>query len=540
MAQTIPPQSSQTTSLWRTLLGFIFDVRVLGVLGQIGFILLIVFGVRTLGGNFAGNASKLGSSQFICRDGTTSFRCAYDFMSSEAGFDISDTAGSYVNTDPYWRAFYMGILNTLKVAVLGVFLTAILGTVGGIARLSKNWLISKLALWYVELMRNTPILIQIFFVYFGVILGLPSLNEAIRPFGLPIFISNRGLNIPWPQFTSSAAIWLAFLVLGVIQFQVLGVIFARREERTGQASSRFLWGLVSFLIIIGIGWVVSGAVSQTQGLMVTKASRIRLVDDLEKIVLQRTGLNHLDDLHKLSEEELAVAAFQICVLEGSSSESNLTSQLRSLGIPYVINRSDRPDQAAEKYAAGTCEMFAATNATLAAERSTLENLTSHIIIPVKENPVVWSVPSLEGLNLVGGTKLRPEYTGLLVALVLFYGGSLAETVRAGIQSVSKGQSEAARALGLNENQRLQLIVLPQALRVIIPPGIGDALSLAKDTSLGIAIGFPDMYAVSFTTMNQSGRTLQLFVLMMLVYMLISLVFSVLLNWYNERMKLVER
>jgi general L-amino acid transport system permease protein len=142
--------------------------------------------------------------------------------------------------------------------------------------------------------------------------------------------------------------------------------------------------------------------------------------------------------------------------------------------------------------------------------------------------------------MVGGTSLKPEFTALLLTLVLFYGGSLAEIVRAGIQSVSKGQSEAARALGLSEGQRLQLIVLPQALRVIIPPGIGVALSLAKDTSVGIAIGFPDMYSVSYTTMNQSGRTLQLFVLMMLVYMLISLGFSLLLNWYNDRIKLVER
>jgi general L-amino acid transport system permease protein len=153
---------------------------------------------------------------------------------------------------------------------------------------------------------------------------------------------------------------------------------------------------------------------------------------------------------------------------------------------------------------------------------------------------VLSLPVREGLNLVGGTRLRPEFTALLLSLVLFYGGTLAEMVRAGILSVSKGQSEAARALGLTEGQRLQLIVLPQALRVIIPPGIGVALSLAKDTSLGIAIGFPDMYAVAYTTLNQSGRVLQLFVLIMLVYMLISLGFSVLLNWYNERIKLVER
>jgi general L-amino acid transport system permease protein len=540
MAQIAAPPPREPVSIWRSLLGYIFDVRVIGVLGQIGFILLIVFVARAIGGNFAANAGRLGEAQFICRDGSFNYRCAYDFMESEAGFDIADAPKDYVNTDPYWRAFGIGVRNSLRVAVLGVILTAVVGTIAGIARLSNNWLISTLALWYVEITRNTPLLIQLFFVYFGVILTLPGLREAIRIPILDVYLSNRGLSIPSPQFTSSAAIWLAFLVLGVIQFQVLWIILGRREERTGRASNRVSWGIASFLIVAGLGWAVSTAVSETQGLMVTRANRIREVNDLEKMMLQRTGLNHLDDVDTLSEDELAAAEFKVCVVEDSSSETNLTRQLRRMGIPFSVNRSDRPDQATEKYAEGTCEAFAATKSVLAAERSTLEDLNSHLIIPVREIPIVWSMPTLEGLNLVGGTRLRPEYTGLLLALVIFYGGSLAEMVRAGIQSVSKGQSEAARALGLTEGQRLQLIVLPQALRVIIPPGIGVALSLAKDTSLGIAIGFPDMYAVSYTTMNQSGRVLQLFLLIMLVYMLISLVFSLLLNWYNERIKLVER
>ena len=542
MAQTIapPPPESQATPFWRTLLGYLFDVRVLGILGQIGFILLVVFGVQAIGGNFAENASKLGEAQFICRDGSFSYRCAYDFMDSEGGFDISDTVLEHTNTDPYWYAFFLGILNTLKVAVLGVILTIIVGTIAGIVRLSDNWLISKLALWYVELVRNTPLLIQLFVIYFGVILAAPGLDEAIQPLGLPIYLSQRGLNLPSPQFTSSASTWMAFLVLGIIQFQVLWTALGRREERTGQASNRIQWGIISFLIVVGLGWAISGAVSDTQGLLVTKASRIRELDDLDNMMLQRAGLNHLDDFDTLSEEEVAAAALQVCALEDSPSETNLTGQLRRMGIPYKINRSDRPDQATAKYAEGTCEVFAAPKSVLAAERSTLENLTGHIIIPVKESPIVWSIPAREGLNMVGGTGLKPEFTALLLSLVLFYGGTLAEIVRAGILSVSKGQSEAARALGLTEGQRLQLVVLPQALRVIIPPGIGVALSLAKDTSLGIAIGFPDMYAIAYTTMNQSGRVLQLFILIMLVYMLISLVFSVLLNWYNERIKLVER
>ncbi len=535
-----PPTESQTAPLWRTVLGYLFDVRVLGVLGQIGFIIVVVFGVKAIGVNFAENAQKLGESQFICRDGTFSYRCAYDFMDSESGFDISDVMIEYTNTDPYWRAFTVGVLNTLKVGIFGVILTTLVGTFAGIARLSENWLISKLALWYVELMRNTPLLIQIFFIYFGVILTAPVLDEALQPLGLPIYLSQRGLNIPSIQFTSSAAIWVAFLVLAIIQFQVLWVILGRREERTGQPSNRFSTGIIAFIIIAALGWFVSGAVSETQGLMVTKASRIRELNDIEKMMLQRSGLNHVDEFKNLTEDEIKDVAFQVCVLEDSPSENNFTKQLRQLGIPYRIRRSERADKATDRYIDGKCEAFAATKSILAAERASLETPSSHLILPIKESPIVWSLPTREGFNMVGGSRMKPEFTALLMALVLFYGGTLAEIVRAGILSVSKGQSEAARALGLNEGQRLQLIVLPQALRVIIPPGIGVALSLAKDTSLGIAIGFPDMYAASYTIMNQSGRVLQMFVMIMLVYMLISLGFSVLLNWYNEKIKLVER
>ena len=541
MAQTtIPPEGTQKDPAWRVLFNYLFDVRVLGVLGQIGFIVIVVLFFQAIGGNFAENANRLGESQFICRDGSFSYRCAYDFMDSEAGFDVSDTVGDISNTDPYWAVFYQGVLNTLRVAVLGVVLTSIVGTVAGIARLSENWLLSKLALWYVEIVRNTPLLIQLFFIYFGVILAAPSLENAIQPLGLPIYLSQRGLNMPSFEFTSSASIWVAFLVLGIIQFQVMWVILGRREERTGQSSNRIQAGILSFLVVVGIGWVVSSSVSDTQGLMTPNSSRIREIDDMETLIVRRSNVNYLEELDNFSPEEIDEVAFRICAIENSASEANLTRHLRAKNIPYVMVRSVRPDQATDDYAAGDCEMYAATKSILAAERSTLENLDSNSIISVPENPVVWSLPNLEGLNIVGGSSLKPEFTALLLTLVLFYGGLLAEIVRAGIQSVSKGQSEAARALGLTEGQRLQLIVLPQALRVIIPPGIGVFLSLAKDTSVGIAIGFPDMYSVSFTTMNQSGRTLQLFILMMLVYMLISLVFSVLLNWYNDRIKLVER
>ena len=538
MAQVAGPpptelQAQQSVPFWR-------DTRILDVFGQIGFIVLAILFFRLITTNFAGNVDKLGESQFICRDGTFSYLCAYDFIYNEAGFDLGDTVIEYVNTDPYYFAFWNGILNTLKVGLLATVLCTIVGLFTGIARLSKNWLVNRLALAYVELFRNTPILLQLFFIYFTVLLAFPEVREAASLLGLPIYLSNRGLFVPSPQLTSSAAIWLAFLILGVIQFQVMWIFLGRREEKTGRSSNRWGWGILSFLIIAGIGWFVAGAVSDTQGMLAPTASRIRDVDDMEKIWLTRTGLNFLSDLDTLSEEELAAVTFQLCVLRDSASETNLTRQLRSMGIPFEVSRFDRIGQATEAYNEGTCEAIAASKSILASERSTLENPNAHIIVPVGENPIVWSLPTFEGLNFAGGSLLKPEFTALLIGLTLFYGATMAEIVRAGIQSVTRGQYDAARALGLNPNQRLRLVVLPQALKVIIPPLIGIYLSLMKDTSLGIAIGFPDMYSVTFTTINQSGRALQMMVLMMLVYLLISLVFSLILNWYNERTKLVER
>ena len=159
MARNTTQTPTQSIPFWR-------DGRVLGVIGQIIFIIVVGIVVSTLGRNFASNVGKLGESQFICRDGTTSYRCAFDFMSGNAGFDISETVLPYETTDSYWQAFGQGILNTLKVGLLGVIFTTIVGTLAGIARLSSNWLISQIALWYIELMRNIPLLIVLFILYF--------------------------------------------------------------------------------------------------------------------------------------------------------------------------------------------------------------------------------------------------------------------------------------------------------------------------------------------------------------------------------------
>jgi general L-amino acid transport system permease protein len=184
MAQVAGPpptelQAQQSVPFWR-------DTRILGVFGQIGFIVLAILFFRLITTNFAGNVDKLGESQFICRDGTFSYLCAYDFIYNEAGFDLGDTVIEYVNTDPYYFAFWNGILNTLKVGLLATVLCTIVGLFTGIARLSKNWLVNRLALAYVELFRNTPILLQLFFIYFTVLLAFPEVREAASLLGLPI------------------------------------------------------------------------------------------------------------------------------------------------------------------------------------------------------------------------------------------------------------------------------------------------------------------------------------------------------------------
>ena len=521
-------------------LSLIFDVRVIAVIMQILLIALLFSGASILARNFLNNADRLGDAQFICRDGSVAYRCAYDFMNNEAGFDISDAPLGYENTDPYWWALWNGIANTFRVGIISVIAMTVVGTLTGIARLSNNWLVNKIALAYVEITRNTPILIQLLLFYFTIVLGLPDIREAIQPLGLPIYLSNRGMSLPWPQFMTSASTWIAFIVLGIIQFQVTWMYLGRREERTGRSSNRILWGLAGFFLIAILGWIVSSNVADNEGVLVANRSRIGELDDIERIMLQRAGINHVDDFDELSQERLDELALQICVLRDSSSEANFTNKLRRENIPYEVSRLSSPARATADFVEGDCEMFVAPKSILAAELATLEDPGAHQIVPLPETPVVMAIPRFEGFNVLGGFSMTGEYFALFLGLTFFYAGGFAEVVRAGILSVSKGQSEAARALGLSEGQRLQLIVLPQALQVIIPPMISTYLSLMKDTSLGVALGFQEVYSVGQVLINQSGRAMQIMLVLMIVYLLISIFFSLILNWYNSRILIVER
>jgi general L-amino acid transport system permease protein len=534
------PRGSESIPFWR-------DIRVIGVLAQIAFFVLVVLGATWILNNVAQNLITLGENQFLCRDGSSSFRCAFDFLSLDAQFDISESVIDYDPSQSYSRALTVGILNTAKVGFFGIILATTLGIFTGIARLSSNWLISNIARWYVDIIRNTPLLVQLFFLYFGVVVAFPAIRDAIQPFGLPIYLSQRGINLPGPVLMPSFRLWLVFVVLGVVLAIALWFFLGRRERQTGKPANGPLWSLLTLLLVTVIGWFVAGAsAADNQGFLVAQSLGVDEFQDLAPLVQGRLGVADLEEVEAaassgtLTPEALAAGSLKVCAVEGDSSAENLAAQLRRADIPYQMERSDTAAEARDAYAAGECDLLVAPRTALLTEQAALANGSSQTIVPVAEEPLRFSVPKIEGLNFAGGLKLSPNFAAILFGLTIYTGAFIAEIVRAGIQSVSKGQSEAARALGLSEGQRLRLVVMPQALRVIIPPLTSQYLNLVKNSSLAIAVGYPDLWSTAYTTLNQSGRAIQVFLFVMASYLAFSLLISFFLNWYNKRIALVER
>lgn len=372
------------------------DERFLRALGQAVFAIAVVLVALWCLGNYR------------ARGLTFSFR----FLREEASFDLAEGM-AFSPVDPYWKAFVVGLLNTIKVAILGIIMATILGTVAGVARLSTNWLVSNIASVYIEIIRNTPVLVQLFFLYFAVMLKLPELKDRIVLPG-PIFLSNRGLNLVWPRPTASFGLWWPFLIGALILAAGIWVWRVHLGRRTGRPVSRLPWTFIALALPL-LGWFL-----------------------------------------------------------------------------------------------------------------------------VPGNPLYADRPAVEGLKVVGGTTLSPEFVAILFGLVIYTAAFIAEVVRAGIMAVPRGQTEAARAQGFTEMQILQLVVLPQAIRIIIPPLISQYLNLTKNSSLAIAIAFLDLYAVSNTMLFQSGRVVEVFLMIMAAYLSMSLTISLIMNVVNRRLALVER
>ncbi len=333
-----------------------------------------------------------------------------DFLGREAAFGISEGLVDYSPADTYFRALLVGLVNTLQVSVLGIVLATIIGTIVGIARLSSNWLVAKLALTYVEAVRNVPLLLQLFFWYALITEGLPHPRQALQPFE-GVFLSNRGLRLPVPVFEQAHLAMLIAFLFALAATVVLAKWATARQEATGRRPP-VLWPSLGLLL------------------------------------------------------GLPLAAF---VLMGA--------------------------------------------------------------------PLSMDVPALAGFNFRGGGALSPEFAALLAGLVVYTASFIAEIVRGGILAVPHGQTEAALALGLSRARVLRLVLLPQALRVIIPPLTSQYLNLTKNSSLAVAIGYPDLVSVANTAINQTGQAVEGVGIIMAVYLTISLSISAFMNWYNRRIAL---
>jgi general L-amino acid transport system permease protein len=337
----------------------------------------------------------------------------FGFLTTPAGFDIGEPLFGYDALDPYWKAFLVGIGNTLRIAVIGIVLTTILGTLLGIGRFSHNALVRGLCYGYVELFRNIPVLLQLLMWYLVFTEILPDPFDPVTAFGL-FFLSKGGFQYPIPVLGLGQALAAVGGVIGLVIAWLYRRWARRKFEETGHVRS-MVWVPIGIVLACSVlGWVVGGA------------------------------------------------------------------------------------------------------------------------------PTAWNLPHRGDGMVEGGAAVTPEFMAVLFGLVFYTSSFVAEVVRAGIQSVSHGQVEAASSLGLSKNQSMRLVILPQALRVIIPPMTNQYLNLTKNSSLAVAIGYPDVVSIANTAINQTGRAVECIAIIMAVYLTTSLTTSAIMNWYNKRAAIKER
>jgi len=393
------PRGRASTRSWTALVN---NAQVRAVVYQVAAAAFLVALIWWFASNAAANMAERGMS------------AGFDFLGVSAGFGIGFTLIPYQEGDTYLRVFLVGITNTLLVAVIAIVAATVLGLVVGLARLSTNWLVRTLARGYVEVLRNTPLLLQIIAWFFGVFNLLPRPRQSLEWFGI-FALNNRGFYMPAPIPEAGFGVVLAAFVLGVIGAWVLRRWARRRQEATGEPFPA---------LPVGAGVIV--------------------------------------------------------------------------GLPVL----------------------------------------AYIVMGA---PLAWDMPALTGFNYRGGMAVPPSFCALVVALAVYTSCFIAEIVRSGIQSVSKGQHEAAAALNLKPSWTMRLVILPQALRVIIPPLISQYLNVTKNSSLAIAVGFPDLVSVWMnTSLNQSGRAISIVAMTMAFYCAASLSVSAVLNAYNRRVMLKER
>jgi general L-amino acid transport system permease protein len=479
MASAIQPTSEQNIPFWR-------NEKSLAILFQAIFVVAIVAVAWFLISNM--------QARLLATKGSAALR--YTFLDTEAGFQIGEGL-AFSPQESYGRAFVIGIVNTLRVAIIGIILATLLGLFAGIARLSNNWLLSRIAAVYIEIIRSTPLLVQLFFWYFGVILALPDIDTPQTISDLAI-LTNRGIALAAPHLSATGAAWQWWLLAAIVFAVLVGFVRNTILQRAGHAGGGLDWAIVAFVVVAVTGYVATSASAALppniayelnrgdRGVLFVDANSDGVYDEGQDRPLQHVPVILLDGDGK----------------ELGRARTNSEGEYRFYDLPEESE-----------------------GATLQWQEPAL---------------VVIDKPVRQGFNFVGGTRLTPEFAGLLLGLVVYTGAFIAEIVRAGINAVPKGQWEASRALGLSGPTILRLIVLPQALRVIIPPLTNQYLNLTKNSSLAVAIGYPDLFNVSMTILNQTGAEVQMFLLIMATYLSFSLLTSLFMNWYNKRIAFVER
>ena len=378
-----------------------YDPFYRGLFYQIVSVLALAGLIYEVSGNVADNMAK------------SNLNIGFDFLDGRAGFDLAQSFIPYTSDSTFMDALLVGLLNTLAVAAIGIVTATILGLIIGIGRLSRNWLIATLCTIYVEIFRNLPPLLVIFFWYSGVLNALPQARESIHlPFGA--YLNNRGFFFPTPVFESGSIFILIAFVAGIIGAILVFRWAKARQMATGQQFP-VLW--VSLALIFG----------------------------LPLITFLITGM-----------------------------------------------------------------------------------------------PISMDYPVAGKFNMSGGSVVGPEFMSLYLALSVYTASFIAESIRSGILGVSKGQTEAASALGLTPQQTMRLVVLPQSLRIVIPPLTSEYLGITKNTSLAVAVGYADIVAVGGTILNQTGHSIEIVAIWLFVFLGISLLTSLFMNWFNKKMALVER
>jgi general L-amino acid transport system permease protein len=591
------------------------NVKTLGLLAQIVFVVVVAAGLFILWNNVT---SALARSNLPANFG---------WLDARAGIPIGERPIPYTPDSPYWRALLVGFLNTLKIAFIGVVLASVLGVGVGVARLSRNWLLRTIATWYVEILRNTPLAVQIIFWFTAALATLPpSITAPIRlPGG--IYLSNRGLAFPfaYPGFGFQA--WLPWLIAAVVAYALVLIVRRRqiaRSERPGRAwppalGAATVLALGGYLVAsqlatppatLAVDFTVErnrgvtfldadgdGARDRDEALYGWVPVTVRLSEGaLEarstNLIEQRTVKPSTLRFPLLEEGEYD--AFELRFVRAADAERFSVHWLRepTVGWIYEDRNGDGAWQAGEEtdadgvgfenvptelivrgferrlvsdrdgsiripgfdpiraegseevdeaensvgFGAGPAALFGTPATSDAAEGPALDTR-----VEIRgSGALVWSEPAVPVSNYEGGFRFTASYLALLLALVIYTASFIAEIVRGGIQAVPKGQTEAAKALGLSGNQTFSLVIFPQAVRIILPPMISQYLNLTKNSSLAPLAAYAEIFAVSTIVANQTGASVPVTIMIIATYLLISFFFAFVLNIVNARLAIVER